>query len=151
MKSHVIYFFLAITIGAGAVYFYKKKCSKCCMDSSSKNIEIKKISAQELKQEMQSNNNLVVLNVLAEEYYNDCKIPGSRNYDYAQLKENVSLLDKSKDYVVYCASKICPASHEAFKILHDMGFKVRAFEGGIKEWRDLGFATEGPCVKEYLK
>ena len=151
MRSHVMYLILAVLIGTAAVYYYKSKCGRCCLGRISKNSEVAKISADELKLEMQKNNNLVVVNVLAEEYYNDCKIPGSRSYDYKQLKEIAKDLDKSKDYVVYCASANCPASCEAFTILHNMGFKVRAYEGGMKEWKQLGFETEGACVQDYLK
>jgi len=150
MKSHIMYFVLAVLVGGGAVYFYKTKCKKCC-SGGEKNVEIKLISAQELKQEMEDNDNLVVINVLDKETYDDCKIPDSVNYDYENLKDTAKSLDKSKDYVVYCASKMCHASKEAFKILNSMGFKVRAFEDGMKGWKDEGFETEGPCQAGYLK
>src|SRR5579862_6733737 len=106
MKSHIMYFILAVLVGGGAVYFYKTKCKKCCSDGSEKNGEVKLISARELKQEIEDNDNLVVINVLDKEAYDDCKIPGSVNYDYQNLKETAKSLDKSKDYVVYCASKM---------------------------------------------
>ena len=44
--------------------------------------------------------------------------------------------------VTYCAGYECHASSQAAQLLADNGFRVRAYEGGIKEWKDSGLPTE---------
>ena len=50
---------------------------------------MKQITAEQLREKMQTNNTLMVINVLAEEYYKKCHIKGSVNIPYAQLKDSV--------------------------------------------------------------
>lgn len=51
-------------------------------------------------------------------------------------------LDKAKPVVTYCAGTDCHASREAAERLATMGFKVRAYEGGIKEWKAANLPVE---------
>ncbi len=95
---------------------------------------------------------LVVINVLSEEYYQDCHIKGSINVPLDTLPAYAKTLDKNLTVVVYCASYMCSASRKAWHILHDLGFeKVLAYEGGMAKWYGQGLPGEGACSKEYLK
>jgi len=94
---------------------------------------------------------LLVINVLPENYYHDCRIKGSINVPADQLEEYAKGIDRETPIVVYCASYTCPASANAWKLLHKMGFKnVWAYEGGMNEWYHVGFALEGACMKDYI-
>ena len=109
------------------------------------------ISAEDLKDKIEHGINVTVVNVLDEEYYNDCHIKGSINAPLDQLKTIAQEWDISRDIIVYCASITCSASKNAYNILVDMGFKrVAAYEGGTKEWNEKGFPCAGKCEKEYI-
>lgn len=109
------------------------------------------ITAETLKQYIDENPDLIVINVLTAPYYKDCHIKGSINIPYEQLLEKTSSWDKDKDVVVYCASTTCPKSKNAYYLLQDLGF-VNLFEyaGGIKEWLQKGLETVGNCKLDYL-
>lgn len=72
-------------------------------------------------------------------------IQGSRKIPLAELDQRVGELDKARDVVTYCASDQCNASKQAAEKLVAQGFKVRAYEGGIKEWKEAGLPLE-PAV-----
>lgn len=108
---------------------------------------IKTVSAQELKDLIADDSDLVVINVLDTNWYNESHIPGSINNPVGNKEKFVELMakyEKDTPIVVYCASKICPLSKDAYKILvHELGFtKVKAYEGGIDDWNKNGFETE---------
>ena len=101
---------------------------------------------------MENQETLLVIHVLAQEYYNDCHITGSINVPLDMLKEYAHGLDRKTPIVVYCASYTCPASASAWHTLHEMGFThLWAYEGGMAEWCQLGYSVKGACSKEYLK
>lgn len=94
----------------------------------------------------------LIINVLAKENYEDCHIKGSISVPYDQLEKYAQKLDKNQEIIVYCAHYQCPRSREAYKLLHKLGFKnVRAYEGGIREWFQLGLPVQGSCKADYLK
>lgn len=100
---------------------------------------------------MKSNNGFLIINVLSEEYFNDCHIKYSVNVPLDSLSEYAYGLDRHKHIVVYCASYTCSASRSAWYKLDEMGFdNVFAYEGGMAEWYQRGFSMQGACKKEYL-
>lgn len=109
---------------------------------------IKTISADELLKKMKSEPDLIVVNVLSEDYYHKCHIKDSINVPLAQLQSIASeSWNKNDKIVVYCANYECPASRNAFKLLEKLGFThVCAYEGGIKEWCQKGYPIVGECA-----
>ncbi len=96
--------------------------------------------------------NVIVVNVLSKDTFDDCRIKGSINVPFDDLGEYAQNIDQNQKIVVYCASYSCPVSRKAWHLLHDMHFKrVYAYEGGIAEWRQKGFPTEGECLMDYLE
>lgn len=115
------------------------------------NNKIITISAQQLQEKKSQNPELIIINVLAEKYYQDCHIPGSINIPYDKLVEQVSSWNKDKEIVLYCASSTCPKSKQAYELLKDFGFsKLHEYPGGMKEWLQKGLPVEGPCSENYL-
>lgn len=83
-----------------------------------------------------------VVNVLAPNYYNLGFIQGSKKIPLAELETRLGELDKSKEVVTYCAGVDCSSSSKAAKLLAEKGFKVKAYEGGIKEWTEAGLPQD---------
>lgn len=110
------------------------------------------IMAHQLNQLIETKANITIVNVLSQEAYDDCHIPGSISIPLSELEEHAKKkLNPNKEIIVYCASYQCSASKNAFNVLKKLGFiNVRTYEGGIKEWRELGYPTEGPCTMSYL-
>ena len=129
-----------------------KKCScngKECTECSQEMITI---SAEQLKDKIEFYANFTIVNVLEKEYYDDCHIRGSIDAPLLQFQQIAQGWDKTRFIVVYCASAQCSASKKAYEALKKMGFqRVAVYEGGIKEWKEKEFNTEGPCTMDYLK
>ncbi|MEC9374578.1 MAG: rhodanese-like domain-containing protein, partial [Planctomycetota bacterium] len=108
---------------------------------------MKTITAEQLKQKIQSNPALPVVNVLDENHFRKRHIPGSTNVplDQDDFTGKIAGLTPSKDaeIVVYCASESCDASPKAAKKLESAGFQnIVDFEGGMDEWAKKGFEVE---------
>ena len=94
---------------------------------------------------------LKVLNVLNPEFYADAHIKNSLNVPLAELKNFAENSPKDTVIVVYCAHRNCDASARAWHVLHELGFdNLFAYEGGMREWFQAGYPTEGPCQESYL-
>jgi rhodanese-related sulfurtransferase len=111
-----------------------------------------KITAENLKKDLESNKEITLINVLDKEYYNDCRIPGSINIPHtSNMQKELEGWDEDTYIVVYCASSECPASNQASKKLTSMGFSnVFLYEGGMREWKEKGYKIEGSCNMNYL-
>ena len=121
----------------------KQPVCECCTGEGA----IATISAEDLKKKIETNQNLVVINVLTKESYDDCHIKGSINIVLTEFEEKAKTLDKAKFFVVYCANYECSASRRAFELMRGLGFNnVVSYEGGMEEWKEKGFSTEGACV-----
>jgi len=103
---------------------------------------MKTITKDELKKKIDSKEQVQVVNVLSPDYYHLGFIEGSKRIPVSELNERSNELDKSKAVVTYCASKDCHASLDGAKILESKGFKVEAYEGGIKEWKEAGLPMD---------
>jgi rhodanese-related sulfurtransferase len=113
--------------------------------------EMNSITAEQLKNKLDSNPDMILINVLNEETYIDCHITGSINIPLARLVESIASWDKDKEIVIYCAENICSASDQAYQIMADMGFiHISCFKGGMKEWFKKRFDTTGTCTLKYL-
>lgn len=96
--------------------------------------------------------NIILINVLGRDTYNDCHIAGSINVPYQQLDEQLKDINKDTMIVVYCASYDCSLSKKAWKKLQELGFNNSyAYEGGMAEWYQRGYPYEGGCKLPYLQ
>ncbi len=86
----------------------------------------------------------VVMNVLASHAYDKMHIKGSISAPYDRLENGeFDNIDKKKRLIIYCASYDCGASKKAAALMRERGFDAAAYEGGIKEWSEAGYPTEG--------
>lgn len=110
-----------------------------------------KITASEVKASQDRNEDVHLINVLAEEQFRKKHIPGSVNVplaeaDFIQEVERI-VGDKEAKVIVYCADENCNASPKAAKELADAGYvNLYDFEGGVAEWEQAGFPLEGAAV-----
>jgi len=119
----------------------------CGCDHKSQHSQTETINARTLIKKMESDQAVVVVNVLNSEAYDDCRIMSSINAPLNLLESIASGWDKNQDIVLYCASYHCLASKSAYKILKSMGFRrIAVYEGGIKEWRELGLPVDGASI-----
>jgi rhodanese-related sulfurtransferase len=109
---------------------------------------MKTISKNELASKL-GTPSLVVVNVLEPEAYAKIHIKGSISIPQSQLQNGRwRELDKNKEIVTHCSSYTCTASRETADFLEKQGYKVRAYEGGIKEWAEAKLPTEGEMRPE---
>jgi len=109
------------------------------------------IEADALKEAMKEDTDLTVINVLPQVLHDDCHIDGSINVPLKELVETAQEWPKDKKIIVYCALTECDAGEKAYILLSCLGFTdVTDYEGGIKEWYQLGYSTVGPAVSDFL-
>jgi len=109
------------------------------------------ISAEQLRDKIDKNPDVTIINVLDEETYVDCHITGSINVPYDNIIEILASWDKEREIVLYCAQHSCPKSNQTYELLESMGFQhIYQYPGGIKEWLKKGFDCSGTCTQKYL-
>jgi len=113
--------------------------------------EVPIICAEDLKTAMEANPDLCVINVLPASIHIDCHITGSMNVPLKELAESVASWNRDKKIIVYCALYECDAGEKAYILLSCMGFtSVTDYSGGIKEWYQLDYPTQGPATYSFL-
>jgi rhodanese-related sulfurtransferase len=107
---------------------------------------------KEAVQDKMKDNNVVVLNVLPDTDFAKAHIAGSKNLplglnsgDFVQSVEK--RYGKNKFFITYCAGLTCSVGSTAAKALTDGGFKAEDYPGGMQEWSDADFPTEGSDSK----
>jgi len=107
--------------------------------------DIKTISTTELEERLRAGGTFEFWNVLTDEYFNGEMIPGSRRVplDRVGREAHEAGLPKTAEVVVYCAGPKCPQSGMAAEKLSALGYtNVRAYEGGLEEWKGAGHEVE---------
>ncbi len=105
-------------------------------------IDVSIEDANNLIQENADNPEFVLVDMRTPEEYNTDHINSALNLDYRadSFTENLSFLDKTKTYMIYCNSG--NRSKKSQEIMQDMGFpRVINVLGGIKAWRAEGLPT----------
>lgn len=105
------------------------------------------ISKEAVKDKM-NDKNTVVLDVLPEGDFAKVHIKGSENLPWGKSNEEFvkaveAKYGKEKFFITYCAGLTCDAGPNAAKALQAKGFKATEYAGGIEEWSQAGFPTEG--------
>lgn len=96
-------------------------------------IQIQKISGQELYQDSQNNKALLILDVRSLEEFNQGHIKDALNISVEQIdKESMRLYNKNIKLVVYCRSG--NRSSQAALKLRNLGFQYIYDLGGIDNW-----------------
>jgi rhodanese-related sulfurtransferase len=112
-----------------------------CSSPDSKNTTNYLLGPEEFQSKVEHGATLIDVRTVEE--YASGHIAGSLNMDIQNpgFKDNVLMLDRSKEYAVYCASGV--RSGKAAEIMRQAGFaSVFTLTGGIKSWKDKGLPVE---------
>jgi rhodanese-related sulfurtransferase len=115
------------------------------MSTTTSETNIQTISTQELHQKVENKQSFEFWNVLTDQYFKGENISGSRRVPLDKVGNEVrqSGIAKNTDIVVYCAGPHCPQSRMAAEKLVKLGYdNVRAYEGGLEEWKQAGFGID---------
>jgi rhodanese-related sulfurtransferase len=116
----------------------QRKFAVCGLSSASGYVNV---NVTEAKQMIESNPDLVVLDVRTLEEYDSGHIENAVLIPVDELAGRIGELDKEKEILVYCGSGV--RSVTASQILVDNGFvSVYNVLGGITAWRNAGYWIE---------
>jgi len=103
------------------------------------------ISAEDLKEALESEHPPVLINTLPRKAHEAKHIPGSVNVPVDAIDQVDALVpNKDEQIVVYCANADCEASPKAAQKLEEMGYtNVVDFEDGYAGWRQAGYPLTG--------
>jgi len=108
---------------------------------------VQSISRGELKNKMEANDRLKIIEVLPQDAFRNFHIPGAMNIpigdeDFDEKIQKAA--DKNEEVVVYCKDSDCDASPKAAKRMEQLGFNiVYDYEAGKDDWKEAGLPTEG--------
>jgi rhodanese-related sulfurtransferase len=106
------------------------------------NPPVKTVTEEQLILKLKWHDPVEIVNVVEPQYYHFGFIKGSKAIPLNELDHRLGEIDKNKEVITYCASYESPASRQAAEKLVSRGFKARAYEGGIKEWKEDKLPTE---------
>jgi rhodanese-related sulfurtransferase len=99
------------------------------------NHQMAEITVEQLKQRLDSGEEVFILDVRNPEEFQICRIPGSMLLPLPEIAQRVGELSKEKDMVVHCKSGMRSAKAIAF--LKQQGFqKLTNLKGGILAWAE---------------
>lgn len=105
--------------------------------------ELAFITAPALKEVLDSQQRIVVLDVRPRADYAASHIPAAKNIPYDELETRaLNELDQNERIVTYCRCQDDTRSDMARQLLTALGFKNAVFlKGGIQNWEDKQYAT----------
>ena len=94
-------------------------------------------------QKLLSQTNLVILDIRTPEEFKSFHIAGATNIDFhgSDFEQRINSLDKSKNYLVHCASG--GRSSRSLQIFQKHDFQsIYHLDGGINAWKNAGLPVE---------
>lgn len=112
---------------------------------------VKEITREELKAKLDGGEEVVLVETLGPQYYEDAHLPGAINISHTEVDELAPRLlpDKSAFIVVYCSDRACQNSPRAARRLDALGYEnVYDYEEGKRGWISAGLPTESGAVSK---
>jgi len=101
------------------------------------------IDPSDLKDALDANEQIVVIDARKENSFEAEHIPGSVNLPHRKMNiSTTSHLRKDVLYVVYCDGVGCNASTKGALQMAKLGFRTKELFGGLQAWKHDGFSTE---------
>lgn len=102
--------------------------------------DIPKISIEELKNKLDDNEDIILVDVQNTEDFINASIPTSISIPLIEIAQRYSELPKNKEIIVNDAGGNCQECSRAVEILRDNGFlDVKELSGGVIAWADAGY------------
>lgn len=108
----------------------------------------------ELTKMLDNREDFLLLNVLSAASFHKAHIPGSHNIPLSEpgflqkVADMAGIEGHNRRIVTYCGGFHCTASKDAANHLLAADYtKVSAFEGGMEDWLNAGYAVEGETAK----
>lgn len=153
VKDSVILIFLSIITLAGVVLFVVKLWFPGLLkqdNSISENIsyeeenyddsDIPKISSKELKDLINSGEEIVILDVQNTEDYVQATIPTAISIPLTEIDQRYEELPKNKKIIAVDAGGNCQECSRAVEILMDYGYTdIKKLDGGVNAWANAGY------------
>jgi rhodanese-related sulfurtransferase len=106
------------------------------------------ISTEHLKNKLDRGDNFKLVMTMNRWAYDRLHIPESLHFN--NLSEAMAQLTPDDEIVVYCSTKWCHESIDAYLVLRSQGFKkLYRYAGGLLEWADAGYPLEGERVNDF--
>lgn len=103
---------------------------------------IRTIGREELKEKMDTGENLKLIMALNRWAFEAKHIPGSLHFDTPD--ELYAAVHPDDEVVVYCSHVDCLSSVALYRDLVQRGYRnVRRYSGGLLDWEDAGLPLEG--------
>lgn len=102
---------------------------------------MKRITREELRDSLIIGDELVLVEALPKEYWEESHLPGAVQMDHKEVIDKADMLlpDKNAKVVVYCASTQCQNSSIAAHTLEDLGYtNVHEYMEGKEHWVEGG-------------
>jgi rhodanese-related sulfurtransferase len=111
----------------------------------------KEVTTQQLKEWIDSNKKMVIIDARSDAYDDGERIPGAKQVPVDSTKEEIKAAIPALDtiVVVYCSSHECPASKWLASRLVEMGYTaIYKYPDGIYGWKESGYKTEKAPAKK---
>ena len=106
------------------------------------------ISPQELKEKLDSNEDLFVLDVRESFEYQNWHIPNSINIPMAQIPSSLEQIPKNKQVVTICLHGM--RSERATQFLMQHGYNAQTMQGGMVAWNSVYDIAEIPIQHGFI-
>ena len=107
---------------------------------------MKTIDRKELKAKLDRGDNFKLVMTMDDYAYDHMHIPGSLHFN--NMVEALKQLKPDDEVVLYCSTKWCHDSINAYLILQDNGFdKIYRYPGGLEDWEKAHYPLEGDMVQ----
>lgn len=104
--------------------------------------QIKPIDKDNLNLKLLRKEPVEIVNVLSPNFYFLGSIKESKRIPLEFLESRIKELNKNKEIITYSSGYDSSDAYQAAEILANRGFRVRAYEGGLKEWREANLPLE---------
>ena len=105
--------------------------------------QIKTLNVHELKNKMDQNNNLCLIDVRELDEWHEVRIPGAIHIPKDEITMQIESYVKDKGLPIYLHCRGGVRSLYAAQNLLDLGYKeVYSIDGGIMEWAMFGYPVE---------
>ena len=94
------------------------------------------IEVEEVKQALQNNQKIQIIDVRSKEEYEQAHIPDALNISLQELKNSLSQLDKNFQFVAVCG-KGGGRSADGAKLLKEFGLNAIWLCGGTNKWLNI--------------